>query len=122
MILRKTATHFSRSYFRDSRQAARLTLTSRLAGLRRSLASADIGYIDEEIGHLLGPIQRPRNRSHGQDSGATDHKLLPNAPRVLHEDPVRRKRQEHAEAEDRERVLAAQDHRPQPFGSERWPI
>src|SRR5581483_155233 len=86
---------------------------SRLAGFEHRLASVGV-RVDEEIGYLPRPVQRPRYGNHDHDPASADHELFPYAPRVLHEYPVRGKRQEYAEAEDRQRMPAAHDERLQP--------
>src|SRR3984893_1293403 len=77
---------------------------------------------DEQSGDLFGPLQKPCEPNHDQDAADADEQLHPERARaalgVLNQNPMRSKGQEYAEAKKRQRMLAAQHHRTQPFGSE----
>src|SRR5262245_38751194 len=88
----------------------------------RSLASRPFGDVDLGAGRprparaafdLLVPVEQRRSRDHDEDPGEADGELGPEPGRELDIDEVAAKRQELAEAEDLERMLAAQDDRPQ---------
>ena len=84
---------------------------SRFPGFGRHLGCFELGRLDEQIGDLGSPIQKPRSRNHDQNAGGADGQLLPDTSGVLNQDPMRPKGQKYTEAENRKRVLTAQDHR-----------
>ena len=103
----------------DPKQA-KTSRPSALRGLDR-LDGFELGRIHEQVGDLCSPIKQPSGRDHHQDAGAANNELLPDAPGVLHEYPMGSKGQEHAQAENRKRMLTAQDQWPQPPRGEPGP-
>src|ERR1039458_3752574 len=91
----------------------------RLCASRSSRFVGRIGQVrtrfDEQSGDLFGPLQKPCEPNHDHDAADADQQLHPERARaargVLNQDPVRAKRQEYAEAKQRQRVLTAQHHR-----------
>ena len=82
------------------------------SGLGRGLVR--LCHTDKQVGHFRRAVQKPGYGHHDQNAGRTDRKLLPDTLGVLRQNPVRRKRQQNADTEDRQRVLTAQDDRPKP--------
>src|SRR5262249_47763559 len=58
---------------------------------------------------LLVPIHHPRNRDHDQDADQADENLRPGSVRDFDQEEMPGERQEDAETEDLERMLAADD-------------
>ena len=80
--------------------------------VRDALLSAECLY--HEISHAAA--------AHDQDSGNTDNEVQPGAAGDLGQHEMPGKRQEHAEAENLQRMLPAQDQRPQPGRFQPGPV
>src|SRR6266576_1413320 len=93
-------------------------LNSNLRPLDHGFSAVERGltglcHADKQAGPLPRAAQKTGYADHDQNAGGTDGKLIPDTLGVLRQDPVRGERQQDADTENRQRVLTAQDHRPQ---------
>ncbi len=71
---------------------------------------------------MLVPRNHPRHAGHDEDSGNTDEEMQPGTAGNLGQHEMPGERQEHAEAENLQRMLPAQDQRPQPARLQSRPV
>src|SRR6266404_242823 len=99
----------------------RMPTTRISSGWPRFTASATLAGELSLVGGVFVPRNHQRHGRHEEDSGNTDNEMHHGAAGDLGQQEVPRERQEYAEAENLQRMLAAQDQRPQPDGFQSGP-